>query len=736
MAIRFQSLKLKDPALFGVSLAGSVSRSDKTALQELAQQAMSRKKVQLILDLRQLTSIGGSGARVLAEFQQQLMDVGGEAVFSGVGPVVRRFLDGKFDELPLRYFLDVDDAVRDFHNENYTAPDHSALLPTDLALTKPAATVDRDISQGSEEEDVGAMSFLDDEEGEADSGLDNLLEEFTGKDARKGRRKEHRYTSLAEAISALGTWHNGENRQGFAEALTNLLFSQGLADNVVLLFPSGIHLRCTEGENKIPLAGALARQLVEYARPLTILDLHAEELLESESAFLEEMNPEVILPLLQDQQLIGMILLSNDGHGREYSVGENFAFELLMQVLSGATVEATDSQSEQMSEPGQDLVEAVQSVAAPSNTETSADLNETLYHLALELPDADDRPHFWRIFSRNVKKVMPLEELAFLAPDANRPQVMVGHGAGWMAFDLGQDRLKMFFRTMERPVRVANLPSVFKDIKEKMTAAGVDWLISLKWEDQYQGMVLLASNLDGMEMFPEERLMQLFEPTGRLLARFDGHNDDADLTQSLVQTLMGEREIRCYGADDVTTSMVEQLNLLAGEMGFPPDQHRDLVYGCLLRDLGLVGQSDELMVAPSDMTPEQLQVYYKHPERGRDLLREGDLPQTIVEVVACHHERYNGQGYPEGLAGREIPLTARVVTVVENYVAMIRGIGFPEPLSAEEAAKEMREDEGGRFDPDIVTVFLQAVSPERGKSENHQVKDSKEAKEEELKPIS
>ncbi len=709
MAIQFQSIKIKEPSLFGISMTGSVSRSDKAALEELAQQAMARKKVHLILDLSQLTSIGGSGARVLADFQRQLQDVQGEAVFSGAGTVVRRFLDGKFGELPLRYFLNVDDAVNNFYNEDYVAPDHSAL--STVKTVDSAAKVENNLAQSIDNhDDVGAMSFYDDEsEGDVDSGLDNLLHEFTGKNARKGRSKEHRYTSLAEAVSTLSTWHDGQNQQEFADALTNLLFSQGLADNVDLLFPSGIHLCNPEGENKIPLAGALARHLVNYARPLTILDIPAEELLESEASFLEEMNPEMILPLLNEQQLIGVVLLSNNGQDREYSVGENFAFELLMQVLSGASVVTEKTSDEQNSNPSKNLLEAASSVASVAKVEIPTDLNETLYHLALELPDADDRPHFWRIFWRNVKKIMPLDELAFLAPDGNRPQVMAGEGADWMALDLGQDRLKMYFRTMERPVQVCNLPSLFQEIKEKMMEAGVDWLVGLNWDDQYQGMVLLAGKLDEMEMFPEERLMQLFLPTARMLARFDSHNDDADITQSLVQTLMGEREIRCFGSDDVTFSMVEQLNLLAREMSFPPDQHRDLVYGCLLRDIGLVGQPDELMSAPANMTPEQLQVYYQHPERGRQLLAERDLPPTIVEVVSCHHERFNGQGYPEGLAGREIPLTARVVTVVENYVAMIRGIGYPEPLSAVEAAAQLRDDVGGRFDPDIVTVFLQAV---------------------------
>jgi anti-anti-sigma regulatory factor len=732
MAIQFQPLKLEDQRLFGISLMGTVSRSDKSALQELADQAMSRGKVKLVLDLSGLTSLGGSGARVLADFQRKLIAADGEAVFAGVGTVVRHFLDGKFENLPLRYFLSVEDAVQEFYSKNYTEPDHSLLLPAESDEGTDQENIDTSDPQ-TEDDDVGAMSFHDDEN--PDSGLDNLLGEFTSKEARKGRRKEHHYTSLSKALEALGTWHNGENRQGFANALTNLLFSQGLAETVSLLFPSGNFLQSTDGDHRIPAAGAFAGQLVEYARPLTILDLHDDELVESEIAFLEAKNPEMILPLLQDGKLIGVILLSNEGVDRDYSVGENFAFELLIKVLSGSESTVVNSGEKKKSTSGKELVEAANSVAPSQGTDSASDLHETLYRLALDLPEADDRPHFWRIFSRHVSKIMPLEELAFLAPDSSRPQVMTGHDQDWMALNLGTDRLQMFFRTMERPVRVANLPSLFKDTRDKMVAAGIHWLVGLNWEEQYQGMVLLGCQLDDIEMFPEERLMQLLEPTARLLARYDGRNEDAGVTQSLVQTLVAEREVRCFGSDSVTREMVQQLNLLAREMGFPPDQHRDLVYGCLLRDIGLVGQPDALMVAPADMSPEQLQVYYKHPERGRDLLNALDLPETIVEVVSCHHERYNGQGYPEGLAGRDIPLAARVVTVVENYVAMITGIGLPEPMAAKDAAQEIRLDEGGRFDPDIVTVFLQAVLPENFPKTESVKKQKRESVEQELEPV-
>lgn len=763
MAIQFQTIPLSNADLFGVSLTGTVSRSDKGALKELADQAMKRGKVYLVLDLSGLTSLGGAGAGVLAGFQKRLLDEGGEAVFVGVQPIVGHFLKSKFEDLPHRHFADVQEAQENFHKAGYKEPDPVVAVDPEspveeetraepTAESKADETTPEKIPQ-SDNEEIGAMSFHD-EEDDADSDLDNLLAEFTGKEARKGRRKEYHYTSLDEAVQSVGAWHEGRDREEFSAALTNLLFSQGLADSVVMMFPSGIKLQTMDEKWALPLSGSFATQLVEHGRPLSMLDIRDEELSGDELNFLEEINPEMFLPLLVGRQLVAVLLLANDGSDREYSVGECFAFELLTKVLnqnaesiarrdlsnqddlndpndpndqndlndqaSQANLAHLDDQATAKVSPSiakreraGDLVEAARSLdssaAVAAATRSIDGLDSILYQLAMDLPEADDGPHFWRIFQRHVSRRYPITELAVLNPVAQRPQVMCGLDNRWMALDLGNERLQMFFRTMERPVLVSNLPSFFSKEKMKMQEAGVHCLIPLRWEEDYLGLVLLACDLDDFGDSPEERLIQIFGPTARLLSRFDDTQDDADVTRDLVQVLLAERECRCYGSDQMTHELVHHLDMLAGEMDFTPGQHRDLVYGCLLRDIGLVGQSDALMTSPDDMTPEQLQVYYQHPQRGLDLVHHLNLPTTIQEVIVSHHERFNGQGYPEGLAEREIPLSARVVTVVENYVGMILGVGGRRPLGADEAARQLREDPGGRFDPDIVTVFLQSV---------------------------
>jgi HD-GYP domain-containing protein (c-di-GMP phosphodiesterase class II) len=95
-----------------------------------------------------------------------------------------------------------------------------------------------------------------------------------------------------------------------------------------------------------------------------------------------------------------------------------------------------------------------------------------------------------------------------------------------------------------------------------------------------------------------------------------------------------------------------------------------------------------------------------------ELLGPLQLPPTVQEVVLCHHERFNGEGYPRGQQGRAIPLSARIVAVVESYVAMVSELPYRTALSEVEAISILNENWGMRYDPDIVEAFLRVLARE------------------------
>ena len=334
-----------------------------------------------------------------------------------------------------------------------------------------------------------------------------------------------------------------------------------------------------------------------------------------------------------------------------------------------------------------------------------------LLQLALDLPEAADRPHFWRIFCRHCWPVLPITQMGFLAPDRARPQIMAGGNDSWMGLDLKGEKLQLFLSSMERPVAVENMPAFFKSTRDELRDAGAEWIIALKWEDEHLGNVLLELDPGYLDPDPTELLEELFIETSRLLSRYHDSHDNADVNLELVRILVSQHEKSRQGSNALTGTMVKQVGRLARVMAFPPDQERDLVYGCLLRDVGLFDKTEDFPRGDRTWSQEQRAMWLKHPEDGLGLLKEINIPQTILDAVKCHHERFDGKGFPQGIEGHAIPMVARVVAIAEHYAEMVTGADGQTPLSPVAAAELLRRSAGSRFDPDLVELFLKAVLP-------------------------
>lgn len=99
-----------------------------------------------------------------------------------------------------------------------------------------------------------------------------------------------------------------------------------------------------------------------------------------------------------------------------------------------------------------------------------------------------------------------------------------------------------------------------------------------------------------------------------------------------------------------------------------------------------------------------------HPEIGRQILEQvGGVFSTLANIIVAHHERWDGRGYPRGLAREAIPLSTRILTVVDSYDAMISRRSYREPLSKAEARAEVQRCAGSQFDPHVVEAFLQVL---------------------------
>ncbi|HEV2654443.1 MAG TPA: diguanylate cyclase, partial [Ktedonobacteraceae bacterium] len=129
-----------------------------------------------------------------------------------------------------------------------------------------------------------------------------------------------------------------------------------------------------------------------------------------------------------------------------------------------------------------------------------------------------------------------------------------------------------------------------------------------------------------------------------------------------------------------------------------------------LHDIGKMGIPDTILNKPGPLTPEEWAIMQSHPRMGQQILTQaGGRLDLISHIVVAHHERWDGQGYPYGLAQQEIPLGARILSVVDSYDAMTSTRPYREACSSEQALAELQRCAGSQYDPLVVAAFFQVL---------------------------
>ena len=136
---------------------------------------------------------------------------------------------------------------------------------------------------------------------------------------------------------------------------------------------------------------------------------------------------------------------------------------------------------------------------------------------------------------------------------------------------------------------------------------------------------------------------------------------------------------------------------------------QQIEYGALLHDIGKLKIPDSILWKPDRLDESEWLTMKKHPEYGYELLRHLDFLQEAADLVLSHHERFDGSGYPRRLSGEQIPLGARIFSVVDAVDAMIYKRPYNEPITFKQAAKEIRRCAGTHFDPDLVPLTIEVL---------------------------
>ena len=157
-------------------------------------------------------------------------------------------------------------------------------------------------------------------------------------------------------------------------------------------------------------------------------------------------------------------------------------------------------------------------------------------------------------------------------------------------------------------------------------------------------------------------------------------------------------------------SVVELVNAVADELNVPEQSRRELEFAAMLHDVGKIAIPKEILNKPSSLDDREFEVMKTHTIEGQFLLdRVGGLLGRVGEIVRSCHERWDGRGYPDGLAGDQIPFASRIVFCCDAYNAMTSDRVYRKALPMEEALRELRDNAGSQFDPKIVQALIRVV---------------------------
>ncbi len=195
----------------------------------------------------------------------------------------------------------------------------------------------------------------------------------------------------------------------------------------------------------------------------------------------------------------------------------------------------------------------------------------------------------------------------------------------------------------------------------------------------------------------------------------DLQRSNADLTRAYDTTLEGwsaALDLRDKETEGHTERVTAMTIRLAESMGVSPQELIQIRRGALLHDIGKMGIPDRILLKPDNLTDEEWTIMHMHPTYAFQLLKPIAYLEPALDIPYCHHEKWDGTGYPRGLKGEEIPLAARLFSIVDVYDALTSNRPYRAAWPKSKALDHIQELSGSQFDPQVVDAFLQMMGEE------------------------
>lgn len=240
-------------------------------------------------------------------------------------------------------------------------------------------------------------------------------------------------------------------------------------------------------------------------------------------------------------------------------------------------------------------------------------------------------------------------------------------------------------------------------------------IVPMKIREKTFGVVTV-SLLDEKLRFDEQCLYQISFLAQKAADTAENIALYETISENLFSTLRGfvkAVEMKDAYTKEHSNRVAEMAVVIAREMGCFEEELNIIDMAGKLHDIGKIGIADNILLKPGRLTDEEFEIIKQHPELGSSIIGQLGLWSRETEIIRHHHERYDGNGYPDRLKGENIPFLARILSVADAYDAMASDRAYRKKMEFSKVAQIIREGAGSQFDPDVVKAFMKLVDEER-----------------------
>ena len=224
--------------------------------------------------------------------------------------------------------------------------------------------------------------------------------------------------------------------------------------------------------------------------------------------------------------------------------------------------------------------------------------------------------------------------------------------------------------------------------------------------DDFEGVVVCANRPDGFAELDDDVLLALGDHAGSVLENGRLHGRLRSSYLAVVSMLADAIEAKDPFTHAHAGEVAGYVEAVARKLELEPLRREQLLFGALLHDVGKLGISERILLKEGPLSPEEREIVELHPLIGCRIIDRVPGLTDLAPAILHHHERWDGEGYPAGLEGDEIPLEARVIGVADAFAALTTSRPYRRSMGMEEACQEIERGAGTQFDPEIARLFV------------------------------